>query len=171
VSKILEDAKAVRAEWQAGGLGHRTATTPPIEWLSRWWEKNAAPTVPQHSPEPPTPVTPSVGIEHPEREQSEPVLADWIPTDVWEAYLEMRRRIRKPMTGYAMKLAVKRLEKLKAAGEEARAVLEQSIMNSWQGLFPVKDRQSSRFGFIDPATFTWEQYEKEHGIGQDQVSR
>lgn len=138
VSRILEDARAVRAEWQSGGQGHRTATTPPIEWLSRWWGKNAAPSVPQHSPEHQGPANPSVGNGEREREQSEPVLPDWIPTDAWEAYLEMRRRIRKPMTDYAMKLAVKTLEKLKAAGEEPRAVLEQSILNSWQGLFPVK---------------------------------
>ena len=63
---------------------------------------------------------------------------DWLPADAWDGYLEMRKRIKKPMTDYAMKLAVGELGKLRDAGQDPEAVLNQSTMKSWQGLFEVK---------------------------------
>jgi hypothetical protein len=62
----------------------------------------------------------------------------WLPVDAWEGYIEMRRRIRKPLTEYGKKLALNRLEELAAQGHTPSAVLEQSIFNSWQGLFEVR---------------------------------
>lgn len=66
------------------------------------------------------------------------VLPSWIPKDAWDAYLEMRRRIRKPMTQRAMELAVIELAKLRDQGHDPKAVLDQSTLHSWQGLFEVK---------------------------------
>lgn len=65
------------------------------------------------------------------------VLPDWVPEENWKQYLEMRRRIKKPMTDYAMKLAVQELEKLHSQGQDVAAVINQSVMHSWQGLFAV----------------------------------
>ena len=65
------------------------------------------------------------------------VLPDWIPAENWKQYLEMRRRIKKPMTDYAMKLAVRELEKLHNQGQDVGAVINQSVLHSWQGLFPI----------------------------------
>ena len=62
----------------------------------------------------------------------------WLPLDTWEGYIEMRRRIKKPMTEYAKKLALNRLAELAAQGFTPSAVLEQSIFNCWQGLFEVR---------------------------------
>lgn len=55
----------------------------------------------------------------------------------WENYKEMRNKIRKPMTKAAENLALAKLGKEKV--ETAIAILEQSIFNSWQGLFPLKE--------------------------------
>jgi hypothetical protein len=72
-------------------------------------------------------------------------LPDWIPASTWADFVAMRRSIRKAMTPAAMRLQVKALEKLRADGHDPRAVLEQSIAASWQGLFPVKaDTHGSR---------------------------
>lgn len=65
-------------------------------------------------------------------------LPDWISAQTWNDYEEMRRRIRKPMTDSARGLAVRKLGKLKDEGHIVEAVLEQSVFNSWQGLFPLK---------------------------------
>jgi hypothetical protein len=66
----------------------------------------------------------------------------FIPEEEFRQYLDMRKAIGKEMTPHAIKLAYGKLEKLKAEGHEPKAVLEQSIFNSWQGLFPVhKDTQ------------------------------
>lgn len=66
------------------------------------------------------------------------LLPGWIPSDSWSAFVEMRLRIRKPMTDRAKELACMELERLKAQGQDPTAVLNQSVMNSWQGLFPLK---------------------------------
>ena len=53
-------------------------------------------------------------------------------------YVEMRKEIKKPMSGRAVKMAVKKLEELKAEGHDPQKVLEQSIFRSWAGLFPIE---------------------------------
>jgi hypothetical protein len=62
----------------------------------------------------------------------------WLDTETWRAYLEYRRQARKPMTEHAQRLALKRLDELRAQGHDPRAVIEQSILNGWQGLFPLR---------------------------------
>lgn len=71
-------------------------------------------------------------------------LPDWIPEDAWNSYVEMRKKVRKPMTGKAVDLAVAELEKLREQGSDPRAVLDQSVLNSWQGLFPLKAGHAER---------------------------
>lgn len=65
-------------------------------------------------------------------------LPEWIPFDAWSAFHAMRKAIKKPITPDAIPLAIKKLESLRAAGNDPQAVLEQSTMNCWQGLFEVK---------------------------------
>lgn len=66
------------------------------------------------------------------------VLPDWIKPETWQAYEEMRKKIRKPMTERARDLIIKKLLEMKQAGQDANAVLEQSVMSSWTGIFPIK---------------------------------
>lgn len=66
-------------------------------------------------------------------------IPDWMPVQQWEAFLEMRQRIRKPATAYAQKMLISKLSELKDQGHHPAAVLGQSIMNSWQGIFPLKE--------------------------------
>lgn len=69
-------------------------------------------------------------------------LPDWIPADKWKEYEKMRRTISKPMTDAARRFAVRALDELRASGQSVSAVLEQSIFNSWQGLFPVREQSN-----------------------------
>lgn len=66
----------------------------------------------------------------------------WLPLEAWDGYMEMRRKIRKPMTDRAIKLAFITLDNLRLQGQDVAAVLDQSTLNSWQGLFPVSERRS-----------------------------
>ena len=66
------------------------------------------------------------------------LIPDWIPTEAWDGYIEMRKKIRKPMTDRAVTLAIKTLDYLRSAGHDPGAVLDQSVLNSWQGLFAIK---------------------------------
>ena len=68
-----------------------------------------------------------------------PILPEWLPAAPWAAFVEMRAKIRKPLTGTAKTLIFKRLEALRAEGNDPEAVLNQSVMNSWQGVFPLRE--------------------------------
>lgn len=60
-------------------------------------------------------------------------------------YSAMRVKLKKPMTDRAKQLAIGKLREL--SGEdpaEMIRILEQSIANSWQGLFPLRDAQQAQ---------------------------
>ena len=65
-------------------------------------------------------------------------LPEWLPEDAWNGFLAMRKSIKKSIAPDAIPIALRKLEALRDAGSDPRAVLEQSTMNSWQGLFEVK---------------------------------
>lgn len=53
-------------------------------------------------------------------------------------YIQMRTAIRKKITNPGLEIAFKKLNKLASTDAEKIAIVEQSVMNSWQGLFPLK---------------------------------
>lgn len=72
--------------------------------------------------------------------------------DAFIEYVEMRKKIKKPLTDHAIDLVIKKLIDLATIpfsdgvvdSDMEIKILEQSIMNSWQGLFPLKsDKQQS----------------------------
>ena len=63
------------------------------------------------------------------------VLPDWLDAALWAEFLAHRKGLKKPMTDFAQTLAFKLLERIRSAGHDPRASIEQSIFNGWQGLF------------------------------------
>ena len=61
-------------------------------------------------------------------------------------YVAMRKQIKKPMTERAIELSMKRLNDLSGGdNDKAVKILNQSVMNCWQGLFELKgDKQSDK---------------------------
>lgn len=54
-------------------------------------------------------------------------------------FADMRKQMKKPMTGRAKELLLKKLEKLSHGDEEIKiAILEQSIVNGWLGIYELK---------------------------------
>jgi hypothetical protein len=53
------------------------------------------------------------------------------------AFEEHRKKLRKPMTDYAKKLLLNKLQKLAKTEQEQIAIINQSIENGWQGIFPL----------------------------------
>lgn len=62
-----------------------------------------------------------------------------IMDDTFKAYLDMRKQIKKPASERAIKLVMTKLEKL-SEGDDYKAleILNQSILNSWQDVYPLK---------------------------------
>lgn len=59
----------------------------------------------------------------------------------WDRWLDYRKQVRKPLKSASIPAAQKALA---AFGCEQAAVVEQSIANGWQGLFPLKTKPSGR---------------------------
>lgn len=73
------------------------------------------------------------------------VLPDDIPQAEWDAFVEMRRMTKQPMTDHAKRLAINDLRKIHAErGHSFAAVLNQSTLNNWRGLFALKDERNGR---------------------------
>jgi len=64
----------------------------------------------------------------------------------WKDFKDMRRKKNKPMTGRAEELIINELNKLTNDEKTQIAILNQSIMNSWQGVFPLKERFNNKDG-------------------------
>ena len=67
------------------------------------------------------------------------VLPDWIPQEPWNAYLDMRKKLRKPATDYAKEKLVKKLTKFKKQGLDLAAILDQSTINGWADIYEPKE--------------------------------
>jgi len=83
------------------------------------------------------------GVEKETKKAIQIELPAWIDSNLWHDYLEMRKRIRKPATLRAQELVIKKLDDLRAEGHDPNRVLEQSIENSWQGVFALKSLDAS----------------------------
>lgn len=60
------------------------------------------------------------------------------------AFIEYRKKIRKPMTERAVQLMLDKLNTLSADIGEQIEILNQSVINGWQGIFPLKQEIATR---------------------------
>lgn len=73
-------------------------------------------------------------------------LPDWISNDSFEAFIEHRKKLKAPMTHLAQTRLVAELSRLREDGNEPHAVLDQSILNGWKGVFPLKQQAGAPVG-------------------------
>ena len=57
------------------------------------------------------------------------------------AFMEFRKSIKKPMTDHAVELLINKLNDLSSYIPEQIEIINQSIVNGWQGVFPLKNEQ------------------------------
>jgi DNA replication protein DnaD len=67
-----------------------------------------------------------------------------------EDFKEFRKKIKKPMTDRAVELLIDKLNKLASDDETKIAILDQSIVNGWQGIFPLKEDTQRQSGTNNP---------------------
>ncbi|MNB81411.1 hypothetical protein D3C75_281930 [compost metagenome] len=67
-----------------------------------------------------------------------------------ESFVEYRKKIKKPMTDTAIKLLLGNLDKLADDDSNKIAILNQSILNGWQGIFALKENSKARQGANKP---------------------
>jgi hypothetical protein len=65
-------------------------------------------------------------------------LPEWVPDDAWKDFEQMRVKRKKPLTDRARALAVGKLDDLRSSGHDVRAVIEQSVLHSWDTFYELK---------------------------------
>lgn len=96
--------------------------------------------------------------------------------DALRGFEEMRKKLRKPLTDRAKRLTLGKLEKLAPGNEEMQiAILDQSVENSWQGVYRLKtedwkgnrgDEMPRQYREAEKALEMIKQYEEDGG-GED----
>ena len=67
----------------------------------------------------------------------------FINPEIWKDFEAMRKQVKRPMSERAKKLIVSKLQKL--GEDKANEILEQSIVNCWQDVYPLKvDKKGER---------------------------
>ena len=61
--------------------------------------------------------------------------------EIWEAWLEVRKKIKAPNTTRALELSLKKLHRYPI--KTSILMLEQSVERGWRGVFPIKDIKNS----------------------------
>lgn len=86
-----------------------------------------------------------------------PVVPEYLQPE-WDAYIEMRKRIRKPLTPYAARLAFDKLQGLTSNQDKQKQILNQSIMNGWQGLFELNQQYANQMQGSDRSGGSWQDF-------------
>ena len=63
------------------------------------------------------------------------------------SFIDFRKSIKKPMTDRAVELLINKLNGMTSDVQEQIEILNQSIMNGWQGIFPLKTKGGADNGF------------------------
>ncbi len=79
-----------------------------------------------------------------ERDAPAVTLPDWLALADWEAFVEHRKRLKAPMSDDAQVRAIAQLSRFRDNGHDPSAVIDQSIVSSWKGLFELKRRESPK---------------------------
>ena len=71
-------------------------------------------------------------------------LPSYVDPEAFAGFLEMRRKIRAPLTDRAAVLLLRDLQAIKDAGHCPNAALDQSTLLGWRGVWPAKDKAIER---------------------------
>ena len=79
---------------------------------------------------------------------NESIQDESVKKEIYE-FVKMRKMMKKPLTDRALKLLILKLKKLSSIPAEQVQILDNSIMNNWQGIFPLKNNsgyQNNNYG-------------------------
>ena len=78
------------------------------------------------------------------------------------AFIEYRKTIKKPMSDRAITLLLGKLNKMSNSVQEQIEILNQSILNGWQGIFPLKsDSGTGKKASFQGRNYDFEELEKQ----------
>ena len=87
-----------------------------------------------------------------------------------EGFVEMRKRIKAPLTEHALSLLLKKLEGLGRSDAEKVEIVNQSVMNNWKGFFALKQEVKQHgTGRNDSRAALEERYQDFHEADRDYI--
>lgn len=78
------------------------------------------------------------------KSESESYSGDVRLDEALKEYVKFRKQMKKPLTDKGIQLVIKKLDKMSPDIDEQIAIIEQSIVNGWQGLFPLKAEEQGK---------------------------
>ena len=72
------------------------------------------------------------------------VLPDWLPPELWDAFVDMRKTIKAPITDFAQTLAIEKLEGFRRNGHNPISLIKNSIFNSWRGFYLTRESEGKK---------------------------
>ena len=72
------------------------------------------------------------------------------------SFIDFRKKMRKPMTDRAITLLISKLNSITSDTNEQIEIINQSILNGWAGVFPLKGGGSNGKDSGDPAKSKWD---------------
>ena len=89
-----------------------------------------------------TPETPQSKVKKSKEKKSNNIYSDYSSNpDVLQAikdFIDMRNKLKKPMTERAKSMMLKKLSELANADEQKIAILQESVLKSWTDIYPLK---------------------------------
>lgn len=95
-------------------------------------------------------------------------LPDWLPQAAWDDWLAHRKAMKAPFTQRAAELSIAVLGRLQGEGHDPVAVINESVLRGWTGLFPVGKGGSgapAQGGSTAPTGTWWESAEGVRQMG------
>ena len=74
-----------------------------------------------------------------------PPTPHWLELEIWDEFKKHRKKVKKPMTEFAEKKMLIKLGKLKDEGHDPNKLLEESLINGWQGVFEPKNPAQTKY--------------------------
>ena len=77
------------------------------------------------------------------------LVPDWLDAETWEDFIAHRKGIKKPMTDVAKKRLMRKLARLMGEGHDPNQLLDRSIINGWQDVWPDESAGHSAADLIE----------------------
>ena len=102
------------------------------------------------------------------KQKAAPYVADDDLNNAIIAFIDYRKKIKKPMTERAVQLLIKELNKLSSDIVTQIEILNQSILNGWQGVFPLKQQTKKEIvpDWMNKNSFNYGMMKRDYDIAQ-----
>lgn len=140
---VRQADRSPRRTGPAGAPNQSASRTAPVRQADSNRQEPSGTVIQEQRPAPSAPAPGGSKRAPPERLPDPP---DWIDPEAWDGFVEMRRRMKKPLTARAAALLFAKLDRFRAAGHCPKTCLDRSTVNGWQDVYTPKPEDTHAAG-------------------------